>query len=83
MGKYEFKVMREGEDCLWVVEVGKFHHILTIQKFNRNYFKIYQCIFYTGSVAQKNFKLFLTGLSAKLSQYRKCTAWDWPGPGQQ
>ena len=41
--------MREGEDCLWVVEVGKFHHILTIQKFNRNYFKIYQCIFYTGS----------------------------------
>ena len=31
MGKYEFKVMREGEDCLWVVEVGKFHHILTIQ----------------------------------------------------
>ena len=31
MGKYEFKVRREGGDCLWVVEVGKFPHILTIQ----------------------------------------------------
>ena len=31
-----------------------------------------------GCLAQKNFKLFLTGLSANLSLYRKCTAWDSP-----
>ena len=74
MGKYEFKVSGEGGDCLWVVEVGKFYHILTIQS-------SIEIISYwlPGSLAQKNFKLFLTGLSANLSLYRKCTAWDSPG----
>ena len=39
---------------------------------------MYILYWFPGSLAQKNFKLFLTGLSANLSLYRKCTARDSP-----